>query len=49
MQEDVTAERVCMLLMMAPLDVWQEIKDGDLRDEVLNLLDTTNHKGGLPV
>lgn len=43
-QEDVTPERLCMLLMMAPRDVWQEVIDGTLRHEVLNWLDTAAHK-----
>lgn len=42
-REDLRAERASMLLLMAPKEVWQEIGDGQLRQEVLALLDTSLH------
>ena len=44
-QEDLSVERACMLLLMSPKEVWRQIGDEALRGEVLALLDTSLHAG----
>ena len=46
-REDLSRERACMLLLMSPKEVWREIGDAALRDEVLALLDAKPHAGGV--
>ena len=45
-REDLSVERACMLLLVAPKEVWREIRSERVRDEVLALLDTSAHSGG---
>lgn len=44
-REDLSRERACMLLLMAPREVWRQIGDERLRGEVMALLDTGAHAG----
>eukprot|EP00887_Chlorella_sp_A99_P006936 scaffold2.g6936.t1 len=43
-KEDLAVERACMLLLLAPRDVWREIPDPQLREEVLAMLDTSRQQ-----
>ncbi|KAI3424114.1 hypothetical protein D9Q98_009475 [Chlorella vulgaris] len=42
-REDLSLERACMLLLMAPRELWRGIPDERLRGEVLALLDASSH------
>mgnify|MGYP001810719988 CR=1 FL=1 len=45
-KEDLSVERVCMLLLASPREAWQElVADQQLQQEVLALLDTSAHAG----
>lgn len=44
-REDLSLERACMLLLMAPRELWRGIPDERLRGEVLALLDASSHAG----
>ncbi len=47
-RDDLTVERVCMLLLAAPRVVWREVGSEPLRREINALLDTSAHSGGAP-
>lgn len=42
-KEDLSVERACILLLMAPKETWLEVGDEKLRQEVLALLDVSLH------
>lgn len=46
-REDLSRERAAMLVLMAPREVWREIGDEQLQGQVLALLDTAAHSGGM--